>query len=74
MAQIVGQNKQYLGILPLIGESRYMSDVMWMPFMQAIFLPGDLIQGLLSLSTIPQSYGTVSARTQWSRQALAQNS
>ena len=37
-------------------------------------LTGDLIQGLLSLSIFPQSYGTVSARTQRSHQALAPNS
>ena len=30
--------------------------------------------GELSLSIIPQSYGTVSARTQWSHQALDPNS
>ena len=49
-----------------------MLDDMWTPIMQAICLPGHLIQGLLSLSIIPQSYGTVRARTQWSHQALVQ--
>ena len=62
------QKRQYLGMLPLLGESRYMLDVMWTPIMQEICLPGNLIQGLLSLSIIPQSYGTVSARTQWIHQ------
>ena len=61
-------------MLPQLGESRYMLDVIWTPIMQAICLPGDLIQGLLSLSTIPQLYGTVSAITQWSHQDLALNS
>ena len=68
------QKRQYMGMLPLLGEIRYISDVMWTPIMQEICLPGDLIHVLLSLSIINQSYGTVSSRTQWSNQALNPNS
>ena len=68
------QKRQYLVMLPLLGESRYMLDVMWTPIMQEICLPGNLIQGLSNLSIIPQSYGTVSVRTQWIHQDLAPNS
>ena len=74
MARSVGHKRQYLGIIPLLGESRYMSDAMWPPITQEIFLPGDLVQGLLSLLIVPQSYGKVSVRTQWSYEALAPNS
>ena len=73
-SSIQTQKRQYLGMLPLLGYIRYMSDVMLTPIMQAICLPVDFIQGLLPLSIIPQSYRKVSARTQWSHQALAPNS
>ena len=72
-SSIQTQKRHYLGILPLLGKIRYMSDFMWTPIMQAICSPGDLMQILLNLSIIAQSYGTVSARIQWSHQALATN-